>query len=610
MLSNALLKLSTYYRLGLISIARVAGYRIGLKAGLNPIKRIREQPALGPFFRSTEISVPGIKPSSEWNASALYFGWKEVPLSGVPAWHSNVFNGRETKADDPWWELSDFDDGAGDIKTIWEASRFDWVLCLAQRAASGDTSSLRRLNAWLDDWSLKNPPYMGVNWKCGQEASIRVMHLTIAALILKQVDSPSQSLLDMVRIHLRRIAPTIRYAVGQDNNHGSSEAAALFIGGSLLVAHGIPEGFKWQRSGRKWLENRVANLIDDDGGFSQYSVNYHRVLLDTLSMVEVWRQRFKLSTFSTRFYSKAASSAQWLYMLVQEENGDAPNIGANDGARLLPLSDTDYRDFRPSVQMAMALFAGKCAYSGVGDWNTPLQWLGIDLPKNYATKPECNEFDHGGYVVIRMNEAMGLIRYPRFRFRPSHADALHFDLWHKGQNVLRDGGTFSYNTDLETLDYFSGTESHNTIQFDGMSQMPRLGRFLFGAWIKMDDYWGIQRVGGSISWTGAYKDYRKNRHRRTVRAEGTSWHVVDEISGSYSTAILRWRLAPGEWKLAGNLCVGEKLKLSVSVNDSPVQLSLSAGWESRYYMQKEPLPVLEIALPAGAAIIKTDLFLD
>jgi len=39
---------------------------------------------------------------------------------------------------------------------------------------------------------------------------------------------------------------------------------------------------------------------------------------------------------------------------------------------------------------------------------------------------------------------MALLRYPRFRFRPSHADVLHVDLWVDAVNVLRDGGTFSY----------------------------------------------------------------------------------------------------------------------------------------------------------------------
>lgn len=179
----------------------------------------------------------------------------------------------------------------GDIKLIWELSRMDWVLALAQRTRQGDAAALDRLNNWLRDWCQHNPPYLGPNWKCGQEASMRVMHLAMAAMILGQVQQPATGLRDLVQLHLRRIAPTVQYAMAQDNNHGTSEAAALFMGGSWLAAFGVAEGAQWARTGRRWLENRAARLIGPQGSFSQYSLNYHRVMLDTFCMAEVWRRQ-------------------------------------------------------------------------------------------------------------------------------------------------------------------------------------------------------------------------------------------------------------------------------------------------------------------------------
>src|SRR3546814_4964922 len=76
------------------------------------------------------------------------------------------------------------------------------------------------------------------------------------------------------------------YAVAQANNHATSEAAALFIGGSWLAANGSRAGESLVRRGRQHLEKQVARLVEEDGSFSQYSLNYHRVLLDTLSIVE------------------------------------------------------------------------------------------------------------------------------------------------------------------------------------------------------------------------------------------------------------------------------------------------------------------------------------
>ena len=104
------------------------------------------------------------------------------------------------------------------------------------------------------------------------------MHLAMAAHLLGQVATPSIGLVRLVRLHLRRIAPTIQYAVAQDNNHGTSEAAALFIGGSWLASlsnerGAVREAHSWMKQGRKWLENRARRLIAPDGSFSQYSLN-------------------------------------------------------------------------------------------------------------------------------------------------------------------------------------------------------------------------------------------------------------------------------------------------------------------------------------------------
>src|SRR5690606_3787232 len=105
---------------------------------------------------------------------------------------------------------------------------------------------LDRLNAWLADWLAANPPYRGPNWKCGQESSLRLLHLAAAAIVLDQSGRPLPGLLDLVALSLRRIAPTRAYAIAQNNNHGTSEAAALFVGGSWLAAAGRAEGARWQ----------------------------------------------------------------------------------------------------------------------------------------------------------------------------------------------------------------------------------------------------------------------------------------------------------------------------------------------------------------------------
>lgn len=604
------IKADTALRLGVTSIGRAGLYKIGLKTGLNPVKRLQAEIPCGPFYlpaRKTPDNQAVAR--SGWFDYAEAFGQVLHSLDHTPPqWVAGCLSGQAVAgADRDWWQIADFDAAVGDIKTVWEFSRFDWVLACAQHAALGNDAALQRLNDWLADWLQANPPYKGPNWKCGQEASIRLMHLVIAVRLLAQMESSPAGLLDLVEVHLQRIAPTLMYAMAQNNNHGTSEAAALFMGGALLEANGRAAGKGYTQSGRKWLENRVRRLVEEDGSFSQYSLNYHRVMLDSLCMAEILRRELALPAFSDRFYARADAASEWLRYMINPENGDGPNVGANDGARLIPITDTDYRDFRPSVQLASVLFHSARAFSTDGPWNQPVHWLGLTLPDAKLPPVRSEQFDEGGYFMLRDQSVMALLRYPRFRFRPIQADALHLDLWVGGENWLRDGGSFSYNTEQPWLDYFPGTAAHNTVQFDDRDQMPRLSRFLFGAWLKAR---GVQplTVGDKAQGCGAgYRDWRGAGHHRHIELSEQTLKVNDQITGFKKKAVLRWRLKPGDWKLDPGALRIEIEGFSLTV-DAPMAIrrfELVEGWESRYYLQKTALPVLEIEVDQPGVLTTT-----
>lgn len=590
-------KLRTLAALGPRSLLRVGRYRLGVRSGLHAVRRLPEPArAAGPFFaaRGREGQWPAA--DARWHDSVVRFDWMIEPLppSGVPDWLANPLGRAGTEAAaQPWWTISDF--GAGDIKGLWELSRFGWVLALAQAAVRGEPGADARLNQWIAAWVEANPPYRGPNWKCGQEASIRVMHLLAAAMLLDEDRAPAAGLVTLIAQHLARIAPTISYALGQDNNHGTSEAAALFIGGSFLRAAGDPRGAAWERAGRRWLEERAAALIEPDGSFSQYSVTYHRVMLDTYALAECWRQRGGLAAFSPRLAARLAAATEWLRAMVDAGSGDAPNIGASDGARLLPLTDTGYRDFRPSVQLASALFRGVRAYPA-GPWDAQLQWLGVTLPGEQAPPLESRSFDDGGWHVLRCGDALAVLRYPRFRFRPSQADALHLDLTVRGVNLLRDAGTYSYNDPSVPDGDFTATRFHNTVTFDDRDQMPRLGRFLFGDWLRADSVEAIAARGGELTAGAAYRDGRGNRHARTVVLAADRVTCRDALDGGFARATLRWRLPPGDWRLADNRLTGRGLEIEVTASGAEPVLTLSSDREARDYARISAVALLEVSV--------------
>lgn len=196
-------KIRTYWALRPSNLIRVAAYRLKLKLGW--FKKVPHQLLSPPVvFFSPTVHPPIDAPLPKlWQDRGLLFDFLEFPVSNTPPdWFTDPITGKSfPNANRVWWQVPDFDNGFGDIKRIWELSRFGWALAMAQRARSGDEDSLKRLNSWMADWCLRNPPFQGPNWKCGQESSIRVIHLAMVSLILGQELESEKALLTLVQQH-------------------------------------------------------------------------------------------------------------------------------------------------------------------------------------------------------------------------------------------------------------------------------------------------------------------------------------------------------------------------------------------------------------------------
>jgi hypothetical protein len=296
--------------------------------------------------------------------------------------------------------------------------------------------------------------------------------------------------------------------------------------------------------------------------------------------------------------------------MVCADTGGAPNIGANDGACICPLGWKTIRDFRPSVQLACALLFNRRAYpEGIAD--TALKWLELQIPEREMDRPASSALSESGMVILRPEDSRswGVVHMPRYRYRPSHADALHFDLWVSGQNLLRDAGTYSYAAQEPWDSYFPGTSAHNTVQLDGRDQMPLLSRFLFGSWIRRKKFSGIDEEGGELAWSGSYQDRFGGMHKRTVvtRSAGAYWQIEDHFSGHKERAVLRWRLMPGRWALDGMQLSGEGMSVELKSSREPVRVELVTGFESLVYLERGEVPVLEAEFPVGETTVVTTL---
>lgn len=608
---GVLSKLDTYRRLGLDNIARISVYSLLCRTGFYRRRQPIGSSYPGPFWNwASECKPASVPTGSDWykkserilSGELQFFSsaWRNVGFP--PAW---VSGGNMTH----WTEVDEFSLHAGDIKNLWEPSRFDGLLVLALAwMGSGDSRLSEAMESWMGSWVDANPANAGIQWKCGQETGIRLMNILLVTELLNIHSgvSHSPSLERFVLEHCRRIAPTMLYAIAQDNNHGTSEAAALYMAGLWLKNRNArnPDAELWYELGRKWLENRVSRLVMDDGTFSQYSVNYHRLMLDTVVMAEWWRQHFNDTRFSSEWYKHCGLATGWLSAMIDPVSGDAPNIGANDGARIFVLHGLPYRDFRPTVQLASVLFNGRRRY-GNGGWDEPLYWLKYDIPASMdMSAGKAAAFRQGGYVRLSVNNKVwGILRLPVFRFRPGHADALHFDFWSDGTNWLRDGGTYSYNTEEKWLNYFPGTSAHSTVQFDGRNQMPRLGRFLFGNWLHCKEFIFDPTRPNFVK--AGYVDSFAASHYRSVTLDNDTCLVEDELAGFKEKAVLRWRLPRMKWLLNGIGVSSGRCAIEVTADVPLIRAEVVDGYESLYYGEIETIPVFEVEVASSPAKFKT-----
>ena len=537
------------------------------------------------------------------DGNILYYSYHLLNVGQTPNWFINPFNGETYKGTDQnWTKLNDFDSKLGDIKNVWELSRFNWLgtLVIAYKITQNITY-LDKMNQWVQDWIEKNPQNTGPNWKCGQEASIRAINILLANEIIGSGQVPND-LNELLSIHLDRIEPTTFYAKAQDNNHGLSEGVALYLLGHFLWKKTNKHKYlSLHRKGLCLVENRVDKLIMDDGTFSQYSIVYHRMVLDLLSLLELLRQRWGIDSFSEIFYIKCNLAIEWYSEMIDLDMGNAPNMGANDGTYLFNYDQKDYRDFRPSLVLASSVFNIPIDDSFQVDHC--LQTI-FSLPSNFIKKEKklSKQYSAGGYIRLERDRGKAIIRVPKYKFRPPHSDALHIDVWQDGINWIRDSGSFSYALPINEQASFSGTKGHSTIQFNGQDQMPKISRFLFGNWLEpshilFDNKKNIMSAG--------YKDQNGNSHIRKVKEIGKGWEIIDDIRGDFQFAELQWILKPGKWNVNKKSVSHRIISIEFESNQN-FELKLSESYESLHYMNKTIVPILEITFQINT-MLKTNI---
>lgn len=439
------------------------------------------------------------------------------------SWHYNPLNKKFSPTDIAWNKLADFGE-YGDIKNIWEASRFPQVYFFVNAyAVTKDKSYAKSCIDQLIDWCAKNPFPFGVNYKCGQEISFRLFSWIVALNYFEDFISPSEKALfiENIYISLLRIDSNIDFArKAVKNNHSISESAGLFLGGLLFPE--FPESKYFLNKGLKILRHELNYQVFEDGSYIQHSFNYQRLALDIVSFVIhiAKKMNFKLADDILNSHRKMLL---FLYSFIQKD-GRVPNYGTNDGAYLFPISILDYKDFRPSLNFATALSYGKYLF----DKGRELTDLFAYFPAEKLIVDKQNSFPNGGYYILKDDNTFVFSRCHSYKTRPAQCDMLHVDIWYKGMNIFCDSGSFSYNSNIENIKDFKATIGHNTVKINDSDQMEQVLNFGWANWIKSKvlDY-------SQNHFIGEHYGYKKKFgiiHKREINLDKTVC-VNDFISG-------------------------------------------------------------------------------
>jgi hypothetical protein len=551
----------------------------------------------------------------------MFSRWSS-PLGWPPNFNHDATNKLDWPVGPIWTKTTKSGGSFDDIKLVWEPSRLTFLYHLA-RAYRYDGNEVYAESIWncIESWIKQNPVNQTVAWGCGQEVAFRLMAILFSVFCV--LDSPSTDANRLAQIDTlawqsgHRIASNINYAISQENNHALSEALGLWTLGILFPE--LPDSSTWLSQGKSILENEIKRQVYDDGAYVQHSMSYHRVMLDDM-LWAIQLGDLNDMAFSSSTIERVKKAVQWLDEFVDEETGRVPNLGANDGANILPLSCSDYLDYRPVIVTASVLLDLPIRER---DYSLALEkasWFKgcICSPriKNSFSFGDSWDSPVGGYAILRHSKGYLLLKGGQYRDRPGQCDAQHVDVWHRNDNILRDGGSFQYyHRDMSLKSLFYSVKSHNTFQVNEQEQMEKGPNFLWFNWpTVMDRRMSDTELDSMIRFNTPFP----YSHRRRVVHNSWGYTIEDSLvslsrSDHISSCVCRWRLSPRlQWSLLDSEVVGTiedqkvcRIKFS---SKSPVSSLLAEGWESLYYGEKSKLPVVEVAVSGNDLHTEIELF--
>lgn len=412
----------------------------------------------------------------------------EFPLGFEFDWHHDYCNGRQVERS--FATAMNIRDTAvvGDIKYVWEPSRFQHLSFLAFAANAEEHSDyiVRSLESWLD----ANPYLSGVHWTSSLELAERVISWAFLYPRIANHVARDQNFrrrwLDSIYLHLSRIHRKLSL-YSSANNHLIGELVGLFVGASCF--NFWPECSSWRDRAQKLLEREICLQVGEDGVNREQAMSYHLFTME-LFLLAFAIGRNTGSPFTKEYVQRLRGMAGFVDA-VATSDGDLPWYGDSDDARGFLLSE-DESGLEVAMQLAGLLFAEpqwlrlRSTATAAARALVPDLLGSLDqIPHGSASSREL--FPDTGLACVRShdNNIRLLMDFGPLGFigtaAHGHADALSIWLSLDNEYFLVDAGTYAYHSHPAWRTFFRGTAAHNTARVDGRNQSEMAGRFLWSA---------------------------------------------------------------------------------------------------------------------------------
>jgi hypothetical protein len=490
---------------------------------------------------------------------------------------------------------------------LYRLNRHGWwpVLGLAYKL-TGNEIYPRTFENQLLDWIKKCPPPSKIsekspNWRLMEAAlRMRVSWIPSFAIFLKSSNFSPEAKMAM----LRSIYDHARFLslFKTRLNHLLRE-----INGLACVSVYFPEF----REAKEWLDIALSRLegevlvqINPDGSHVEVSTGYQWLVLDELEAAYDLLKVHDSSSLAETLGTILKKMYELLVYVIRPD-GTFPEI--NDG--FLRWKHHRMVEAAKKFERSDFLFVGSDGLQG-----TP--------------PAQCSKaFENAGWYVMRSGWSTDA-RYLFFDAGPhggyhGHEDKLSIEVFAFGQSFVVDSGSYTYEKENPYRAYFVGSQGHNTVLVNGLSQMRRWmdeppsnqkKPESFATWISNEtcDYVSSCYAGGYGEFSlekpkkkALITDVRHTRHVLFVKPD--YWMLADEIEASHPYCYdILFHTPPGiAVKEAGNKQIilsksddGPGLRI-IPAEPGNVEVSCVAGtetpiqgWYSVGHLKKTPSEVV------------------